>query len=83
MTLDCPAYDRVIEHGDPVQVQAAQQRVMLGEPASQRHRQIGQLPRGPHPADRQVRQHAAAALPFNRRPRQMDPESLTSTPRSG
>jgi hypothetical protein len=36
-------------------VQAAQQRVMLGEPPGQRHRQVGQLPRGAHPADRQVR----------------------------
>ena len=61
------AVHRVIEHGDPVQVQAAQQRVMTGEPAGQRHRQIGQLPRGAHPADRQVRQHAAAAFPVDQR----------------
>ena len=61
------AVHRVIEHGDPVQVQAAQQRVMIGEPPGQRHRQVRQLPRGAHPADRQVRQHAAAALPVDQR----------------
>ncbi len=61
------AVHRVLEHGDPVQVQAAQQRVMLGEPPGQRHRQVRQLPRGAHPADRQVRQHLPAALPVDQR----------------
>jgi hypothetical protein len=37
-------------------VHAAQQRVMLGEPAGQGHRRVGQLPGGPHPAFRQIGQ---------------------------
>jgi hypothetical protein len=36
---------RVIEQLDPVQVQPAQQRVMISEPPRQRHRQVSQLPR--------------------------------------
>ena len=59
--------DRGVEAGDAVLVQAAQQRVMPGEPAGQRHRQVGQLPRRPHPAPGQVRQHAAAAFPVDQR----------------
>jgi hypothetical protein len=58
---------RGVEYGDAVQVQPAQQRVMLGEPAGQRHGQVRQLPRGAHPADRQVRQHRPAALPVDQR----------------
>ena len=59
--------DRGVKAVDAVLVQAAQQRVMIGEPAGQRHRQVGQLPGGPHPADRQVRQHGAAAFPVDQR----------------
>jgi hypothetical protein len=59
--------DRGVKAGDAVVVQAAQQRVMLGEPAGQRHRQVGQLPRLPHPSPGQVRQHAAAAFAVDQR----------------
>jgi hypothetical protein len=48
-------------------VQAAQHGVVLGEPAGQRHRKVRELPRGPHPADRQVGQHLAAAFPVDQR----------------
>jgi hypothetical protein len=61
------AVDGGVEHLYPVQVQAAQCCVVPGEPAGQRHRQVGQLPGGPHPADGQVRQHAAAAFPVDQR----------------
>jgi hypothetical protein len=45
------AADRGIEDGEPVQVQAAQHRVMLGEPACQRHRQVSQTEPSLMPAD--------------------------------
>ena len=61
------AGDRGVEAGDAVAVQLAQQRVMLGEPAGQRLRQVGQLPGCAHPADRQVGQHPAAALAVDQR----------------
>jgi hypothetical protein len=46
---------------------AAQQRVVIGEPARQRPGQVGQLPGGAHPADRQAGQHPPAALPAGQR----------------
>jgi hypothetical protein len=59
--------DGVIEQRDPVPVQAAQQRVVPGEPAGQGHGQVRELARCAHPANRQVRQHAAAAFPVDQR----------------
>jgi hypothetical protein len=59
--------DRDVQAGDAVLVQPAQQRVVLGEPAGQGHRQVGQLARGPHPALGQARQHRPAAFPVDQR----------------
>ena len=45
---------RGVQQLDLVQDQAAHLRVVIGEPAFQRHRQVRQLPGGAHPADRQI-----------------------------
>ncbi len=55
--------DCLLQVADVVQVQAAEHRVMLAEPALQRHRQVRDL--APHLPLRQVRQYRAAPLPVN------------------
>ena len=61
------AGDRRVEQRDPVQVQPAQHRMMISEPAGESLGQVRQLARGPHPAYRQVRQHLPAPLPIDQR----------------
>jgi hypothetical protein len=63
------AGDRLAEGLDAVQVQPAHQRVVIGEPAGQGHRQVGCLPSGPQPARRQIGKHRAAALAVDQRRR--------------
>ena len=55
--------DHAVKVIEMVQVQAAQHRVVLPEPALQRHRQVRDL--APHPAPGQVRQDRAAPLPVD------------------
>ncbi len=57
--------DGGVEQHDPVAVQPAQRRVVVGEPPGQRLGQVGELARGAHPADRQVRQDLPAPLPVD------------------
>jgi len=55
--------DHAVEVVQVVQVQAAQHRVVVPEPALQRHRQVRDL--AAHPAQGQVCQHRAAPLPVD------------------
>ena len=65
--LGVQAGDRLAEGLDAVQVQSAHQRVVIGEPAGQGHRQVGHLASVPQPALRQVGEHCAAALAAGQR----------------
>jgi len=65
--LGVQAGHRLAEGLDAVQVQPAHQRVVIGEPAGQGHRQVGHLPGGPQPALGQIGEHRAAALAVDQR----------------